>query len=339
MYWKNQDIARSMSGLSNLNKRLQYHGGHTEGRMEKDKLIGLKKALYNSYQAETAILEDQREFKCLINPDKLHTDYDNKIISIPFKDKCLNPQLSTASKDSLGEETIGLKSGDTFTWKETNTHWLIYLRYLEESAYFRAEIRKCEQQLQINDKRYWVYVRGPVETTTPWRQKAGVTWNEMNYSLVLFITRDENTIDFFHRFTKIKLLEPGTNVEKTWKVANKNLYYGDGIIQVFLDEAFENSIEEAAKDENDIVPNPPIDKTLPYIDGITEVKKYDTVVYTAMNFKDNGFWYLMQNGQEQKLKEASKTLTLDVTKSHGSYIVKYKTTQEEAELEVTIQAF
>ena len=101
-----------MSGLDNLNKRLQYQGGNQEGRFIKDKLKSLKKALLYSYQAETAILEDKREFRCLINPDKLKPEYDNKIISIPYRDICLNKvKIGTTSQ---GEEEIGLKPGDVF---------------------------------------------------------------------------------------------------------------------------------------------------------------------------------------------------------------------------------
>ena len=75
-----------MQGLSNLNLRLSYSGGNQEGRMQTDKLKSLKKALLYSYQAATAILQDGREFKCLINPDKNKIDYEDKIISIPYKD-------------------------------------------------------------------------------------------------------------------------------------------------------------------------------------------------------------------------------------------------------------
>lgn len=58
--------------------------------MINDKLRSLKKALLYSYQAATAILSDGREFRCLINPDKNKPAYDNKMLSIPFKDICLN---------------------------------------------------------------------------------------------------------------------------------------------------------------------------------------------------------------------------------------------------------
>ena len=80
-----------MSSLDNLKARLKFNGGASqEARMDLDKLRSLKKALLYSYQAQTAILNDNREFKCLINHDKLKEDYDDKIISIPYEDICLN---------------------------------------------------------------------------------------------------------------------------------------------------------------------------------------------------------------------------------------------------------
>ena len=114
--------------LELLNKRLEYCGGNQEQRMINDKLRTLKKSLLYSYQAATAILSDGREFKCLINPDKNKPAYDNKIISIPYKDICLNSER--LGKTSIGEQEIGMKPGDVFVWKETNTHWLVYLEYI-----------------------------------------------------------------------------------------------------------------------------------------------------------------------------------------------------------------
>ena len=64
-----------------MKTRLGYLGGNSQiDRMNKDKLRSLKKALLYSYQAATAILSDGREFRCLINPNKLSLDLDNKIL-------------------------------------------------------------------------------------------------------------------------------------------------------------------------------------------------------------------------------------------------------------------
>ena len=146
-----------------MKKRLAYRGGDTEGRLQKDKLNAFKQALWNSYQAETAILADGREFKCLINPDKLKPEYDNKIISIPFEDYCLN-------SNDKERQVIGMKPGDSFIWKSRTGHadtkWLVYLQHIEEDSYFRAEIRKCDYEFEINGNKYPIYVRGPVETTS-----------------------------------------------------------------------------------------------------------------------------------------------------------------------------
>jgi hypothetical protein len=90
MFKFNEWIKIENMSLELMNKRLQYNGGNQEQRMIEGKLKTLKKALLYSYQAATAILPDGREFRCLINPDKNKPAYDNKIISIPYKDICLN---------------------------------------------------------------------------------------------------------------------------------------------------------------------------------------------------------------------------------------------------------
>ena len=101
-----------MSGLDNLSLRLDYRGGNKQqDRLNNGKLESLKRALLYSYQAATAILADGREFRCLINPDKLKVDYEDKIISIPFEDTCLNDIPGVGPKTQL----IGMKTGDIFT--------------------------------------------------------------------------------------------------------------------------------------------------------------------------------------------------------------------------------
>lgn len=314
--------------LELLNKRLQYYGGNQEQRFINDKLKTLKKALLYSYQAATAILQDGREFRCLINPDKNEPNYDNKEISIPYKDICLNKPR--AGKTTEGEQIIGLKPGDVFTWKETDTHWLVYLQYLQEDAYFRSEIRRCDQQIEINGKSYWVYIRGPVETSIVWNQKQKVEWNDLNHSLVMYITYNSDTADYFYRFTKVKVLDPKSGVEKTWQVVNADPYYGDGIIQVFLDEYFENSIEDAAKKEKEdsAEPIPEIPQGTPHITGAIEVTQYSKNNYKIEN-ATGGNWFLRFNGVEQDLASAATAITLNIGNQLGTFTLIYRRSGEE----------
>lgn len=307
-----------------LNKRLQYQGGNQEQRFINDKLRGLKRALLYSYQAATATLADGREFRCLINPDKNKPAYDNKILSIPYKDICLNARR--VGKTTEGEEDIDIKPGDVFTWKETNTHWLVYLEYIEEDAYFRSEIRRCDQEVKVGDNSYWVYIRGPVETSIEWNQKAGIEWNTLNYSLVMYITADDATNEYFERFKTIKILDPRSNKEKTWQVVGVDPYYGDGIIQVFLDEFFENSIADAAADEKlaETGEENPVDETAAHIDGPLEVQQYSKAYYEIRN-AEGGHWYLRWKDEEQDLKSSLKIIPLNVSiGEQGTFTLIYR---------------
>ena len=323
--------------LELLNKRLRYQGGNQQERFIKDKLNSLKKALLYSYQAATATLADGREFRCLINPDKTKPAYDNKIISIPYKDVCLNkPRVG---KITEGEEQVGMKPGDVFTWKETNTHWLVYLEAIEEDAYFRSEIRRCDQQVEINKTKYWVYLRGPVETSIEWTQKSQIEWNTLNYSLVMYITADQNTNEYFERFKTIKVTDPRYNKEKTWQVVGVDPYYGDGILQVFLDEFFENSIADAvaAEKQKQTSQVNPTNETAALISGPTEVQQYSKAYYEIQN-AENGHWYLSWKGQEQDLKSSNKIIPLNVSIGElGVFTLIYRIDgQEDITLDVKI---
>ena len=339
MFRVNELVAEKNMSLELLNKRLQYQGGNQEQRFINDKLRSLKRALLYSYQAATAILSDGKEFRCLINPDKNKPAYDNKILSIPYKDICLN--APRVGKTSEGEVDINIKPGDVFIWKETNTHWLVYLEYIEEDAYFRSEIRRCDQEVKIEDNSYWVYIRGPVETSIEWNQKAGIEWNTLNYSLVMYITADEITNNYFERFKTIKVLDPRYNKEKTWQVVGVDPYYGDGIIQVFLDEYFENSIADAVAAENSAETGEenPVDETAAYIDGPTEVQQYSKAYYEIHN-AEGGQWFIRWKEKTDPLNSSLKIIPLNISIGElGTFTLIYRIQgQDDITLDVKIVA-
>ncbi len=321
-----------MTGIENLKTRLTYRGGNQEQRMQQDKLNTLKKALLYSYQAATARLADGREFRCLINPDKINNDYDNKILSIPYKDVCLNkPKLG---KTTDGIEETGIKPGDVFEWVETGTYWIIYLQYLEEDAYFRAQIRRCEAEIEIGENKYKVYVRGPVETTIQWNQKKGDIWNDINYSLIVYITKNEETLDYFHRFTKVKI------DGKMWEVKVVDPYHGDGVIEICLGEWYNNTIAEEAKKEQDAQPKPepPAEDSI-YIDGPAEVHAFDTKCEYSIKNAGGGIWVLKTKKAVIRHQTAAAA-TLDITTGRsGSFTLYYQRENEpDIELPITIRS-
>ena len=312
-----------MSIQDNHNARLKYLGGKAEGRMEKSKLNSLKKALFNSYQAETAVLQDGRKFKCLINPSRLKADYDVKVISIPFEDICLNEKellmeqagdiepdmmVFTPRKTSQGIQKIGMKVGDTFEWEETGTHWLVDLHHIEEESYFRAEIHRCDQQINVNGIDYWVYIRGPVETTQEWGKSSSFFLEGLNYSLVMYITKDENTSEFFHRNNKIKV--KGDN----WEIQGVNDYYLDGVIEVFLKESHNNQIEDIQKEEESPI--------LSLIQGKKTIYPYEKVSYTIE--RNDGEWILETEKKNQIYVNQSDLIEFEILSTRsGNALLKY----------------
>ena len=326
-----------MSGLKDLKIRLQYNGGYKqESRMQLDKLRTLKKALIYSYQAATAILEDGREFRCLINPDKNKLDYDDKIISIPYKDICLNKEKS-AEKTSQGEEEIGMKVGDVFTWKETNTDWLVYLERLEEDAYFRAEIRKCNNEIEINDKKYKVYTHGPDVESILWHTRRGFgSWSDLNYDLTMWVTKNEDTEAFFHRFNKIEIKG------NPWEICAADFDSTPGLIEVQLKETFRNTIADEKKAEEEalkpIVPEPDEEEqTLPHIIGDAIVYPYDTKTYTIVNL-NGGTWKLSNNKAKITAQTDSEVTIVITTSKSGSIDLIYSKDENDIIYNITIKS-
>jgi len=87
---------------------------------------------------------------------------------------------------------------------------------------------------------------GPNETTALWNIKKNVTWNDLNYTKLLYITKDEDTLAFFQRFDRIIING------KPWEVqaynenysTNKNNGIDSGIIRVALKETYTTSNQE-----------------------------------------------------------------------------------------------
>lgn len=311
-----------MSGLENLKTRVKYYGVTVEDRFNTDKLRTLKKALFNSYQAETIVLADGREFKCLINRDKLEKDYDDRYISIPFEDICLNAER--LGKTSEGQQKIGLKPGDVFKWKENDSYWITYLPKLEESAYYRATIRRCMYEVTINDTQYKIYFRGPTMVQAEWHKTEHSQWNGINYDAMLTIVKNDETLKFFDRFVKVKI------GGKNWKVVATDKFSTEGIIDVYLAEDFTNTIEE----EN---PPPIIDPIVPdetksYIDGPNQVYPYDIKTYLLANVNnlENGQWEISNNKKAKIIAQSTEQLKLEITGNKGEFDIIYKVDGQES---------
>ena len=318
-----------MSGLNKLKTRLDYRGGEAQqDRMINDKLRSLKKALLYSYQAGVAVLKDNKEFRCLMNPDRLVPDYDNKELSIPFEDIALNEK-------GEGVQKIDIKPGDVFKWKQTDSYWLVYLRFWEELAYFRAAVRRCDTEIEVNKQKYKVYVKGPETKDIDWNLKEDINWNTPNYTIMMFVTEDENTSAYFKRFQELKV--NGHN----YQVVGVNSFKAEGIIQVYLKEYYKNTI----KDEGYVEPTPaPTPTQGCRIEGDTLVYPYDTKAYTIKEAPEDGFWTI-DNEKKAKIvainHQEGSVMVEFITGKSGKINLSYKSNNTEetlANIEVVIDS-
>ena len=295
-----------------------------------------KKYIYQLRDVIDYLTNTQPFFRCLINHDKLKVDYQDKIISIPF----FEPPIG--KMDPVETE---FHNGTVFKWIHGNkeewtpdTYWIVYMQYSQETAYFRAQIRKADQEIEIvviddegneNPVTYRGWMTGPNETSIIWNTKKGVSWNDMNYTKMLYITKDENTSAFFQRFDRVVING------KPWQVQAYNDSYGNaadadsGIIRVALKETYTSTDQfvretiAAVADEKQTQTEDT--STEARIIGPLSVKPYDIIQFVASGIQ-NPTWSISNNklAKIKKLSEDNKVVTIEIlsgtSNKEGFYI-------------------
>ena len=371
---------------SKVNVRGKERSGYADPliRLREDKLRSMKRALFNSYQS--AVIQFDKDdrvekedgtkegfhFRCLINHDKLKVDYQDKILSIPFRqvpveyegkleqepengrfvdtgtggvflDEAGNPVL-----DEKGEiiTQYRVKPGDTFKWISGNegympdSYWIIFLQYSEQTAYFRGEIRKADDLIEIipigedgsegEPEIYHGWTTGPNEDEAIWNVKRGVIWNDLYYSKILYITKDETTEAFFKRFDRVVVNG------QTWEVQGYNDNYGSssknvdgGMIRVALKETY-TSTNEVIKEMEE-----KHQESVGQIFGPTTVQSYDSVTYYVTT--GSAQWVIPAAAPVKILSQSEQQIKLDIkeVKTATSFTIEYG----EQSLTITVKPF
>ena len=230
------DPERSSSdGVNHQAVRFEQAGGNRQQeRMIKDKRRSLDHAVWYSYQGAKVVktdAEDRTPVRALINPNKLKMDYDDKIISVGYE--------------------YNFAPGTIFEWIGTGTYWIVELQDLTELAYFRGNIRKCRYEIAWEDEngkhKTYAAVRGPVETKINFIQKHGISVDNPNLSLNLFMPLNEDTKNYFKRYSKFYLKNDNT----CWRVEAIDWISTPGILEIAAVEYYANEFEDDV--ENGIV--------------------------------------------------------------------------------------
>jgi hypothetical protein len=321
-----------MSGFDRMKTRIASRGESADDRIVKDKYDSFQAALKRpSYQSETITLLDKegkltdQEWRCLINPSRLTEQFDKKVISIDY--------------------AAGLKEGDVFYWNRTGLYWLVNLQQHTEEAYFRGTITRAEFEIEIEGRHYWAILKGPDETTTDWREKHQIWFNNLNLSMSIEIAKNSSTINYFkrHNIVKMKQTYPDVDTdeiiteEHRWKVVATDKYSSDKTIQVYLQEYFDNEMED-----QQIVPEEPVvDKMNPYIEGPSAVNPFDQEIPYAVVGLTGGRWGITNTKAVKIVESNEKECCIDViTSKSGSFKLIYRTEDgTQIEKDIIIKSF
>lgn len=297
-----------MENLELFKLRAKYaNNDRQHNSIVRNKLKSFHRALLYSYQSAWIKKDGAEEYvRALINPDKVKFDYDEKILSVGFEH--------------------GFEPGDSFEWKNTGTHWLILRQELSELAYFRSNIRRC-QQLEIVDPEtgekdnIWIAIRGPVETKINSIQKAGIVADVPNLSLVFYIKNTERNVKLFDRYCRFAF------AGKYWEVQAPDIISTPGIIEVTAEEDFECHGNELIIEKVD--PNEKIEPGEPFIEGDTYTRPLIPAVY-SINGSINGEWSIELPNNSKDIEDVLEYVIVDknlqvtwTAMISGSYIIKY----------------
>lgn len=283
-----------MDNLDRMRIRAIYaNNDRQRERMIRDKERSFHRALLYSYQSGwiKKDAEDAEWCRALINPDKVKFDYDEKIVSVDWKHD--------------------FKPGDTFEWpKDSHIHWIILKQELTELAYFRGNIRRC-QEIEAKDPdtgdKLTIYgsIRGPVETKINTIQKAGIVADVPNMSLVFYVPNTEKNRQLFERYCRFSF------AGRTWMVQAPDAISTPGILEVTAEEDYDCNHDELLVEVVD--PNKEVEAPLaPQISGETFIKPLQSVSYTSNLIDPDCYWYITLASDN---KEVADVLTWSTDKN------------------------
>lgn len=219
--------------------QLEVMGGYRQqDRMIRAKRQTLDRALHYSYQAAeiSPINEPMVRHRALINPNVTKQDYDDKILSTGYENN--------------------YKTGDVFTWHGrqgnaiVDSQWIIYLQDLTELAYFKGDIRKCNYYVRwLNEDKEelgrWFAIRGPVETKINFLQKNGISLDTPNHTLNILMTKDEETVKYFKRYSKFYVTGVDEITDQIcWRVEATDTMSMPGVLEITAKEHYTNESED-----------------------------------------------------------------------------------------------
>lgn len=152
----------------------------------------------------------------------------------------------------------------------------------------------------------------------------------MGYEVVLYITKDETTEKFFHRFQKVNIRD------RVWEVQMVNDITSDTMLIIYLKETFTNEFDPVTNELPDGVDTQLVDPEIPDVEeqataaiiGDDIAYPFDNKQYSIRNVV-NGIWVL--SNSKAKIEESTSTdVTIVITSAKsGSVDLIYRRENED----------
>lgn len=289
-----------MNNLLNLKKRLDYYGGQVQqDRMLGDKRRSLDYAIKHSYQgASLEINGEQTKIPALINPNKNSLDYDDKTVSVGFEYK--------------------ITPGTVFTWRNTETKWIVYSQDLTELAYFKGDIRKCNHYIKwINEageeQHIDVAIIGPGAAKITGLMNANFYLDQLNYTIKIIAPKTNEVLSYFTRYKKFYLFNyQENNTPICWRVESIDAITNEGILEIFAKEYYSNTLEDDCENGlvGTLIQKPSVVDNKVIVGDSFIIKpgfdyKYE---YTGTS---NGYWQISENVPVKIISHDAKNIVIN----------------------------
>lgn len=228
--------------------------------------------------------------KCIIRDHKINLDYDEKYLLTPL--------------------AIDTKVGDIFYWPRTNTHWIVYAKYLTEKSYHKTIIKRANWYISWNNVfgktiNQWVYVRGPVETKIDSNTIKNKVVDKLNWTLSIQMPNTKET-QVFKKYDCIMLNK------KKWEITVVDDITTKDIIELQLNQVGVGATDDITNNivEGNLIPDfnlqPLFNNELP-LNFTLDVNKQ--IIFTKDGEKGDNDFKIQKIKGEATVKDSKITFT------------------------------
>ena len=162
--------------------------------------------------------------------------------------------------------------------------------------------------------------------------------------MVIKVAKDSKTVKYFSRHQKVKMkllypdIETGEMLEEyhNWKIVATDKYSFDRIMEVYLDEWYDNEAEDAMIESEEEVP----DLEVPHIEGPADIHVFDeNLTFSIVGYTQGEFSVNSSKVKIINSTETSCTINILTGKSCSFILTYIPTVGEKVQKVINVKSF